>query len=184
MQGEQTRYISVDRLINQSTMDPDYVSVSEYVDTIAKGGSFSSERVTPLMLADVLDRDNAEALRLVGSIDTSENASLRYEVSDVMAWAQLGFHLADKLRGAVALERFRKAGEDADKAEAIACLEAALAHWDELIRITRPIYRDMPLTHYNHNSFDANPDNLFHWALIRDQVAEDVAIARKAVFEN
>ena len=184
LQGEQTRYISVDRLINQPTMDPDYVSVSEYVDTTAKGGSFSAERVTPLMLADDLDRDNAEALRLVGSIDTSGNASLRYEVSDVMAWAQLGFHLADKLRGAVALERFRKTGEAADKAEAIACLEAALAHWDELIRITRPIYRDMPLTHYNHNSFDANPDNLFHWALIRDEVAEDVAIARKAVFEN
>ena len=32
----------------------------------------------------------------------------------------------------------------------------------------------MKLTHYNGNSFDANPDNLFHWALIRDEVAQDL----------
>ena len=38
----------------------------------------------------------------------------------------------------------------------------------------------MRLTHYNHNSFDANPDNLFHWSLIRDEVARDVEIARTA----
>jgi hypothetical protein len=38
----------------------------------------------------------------------------------------------------------------------------------------------MRLTHYNHNSFDANSDNLFHWALIRDEVAQDVDLARAA----
>ena len=38
----------------------------------------------------------------------------------------------------------------------------------------------MPLTHYNHNAFDANPNNLFHWALIRDEVAQDVEVARAA----
>ena len=55
-----------------------------------------------------------------------------------------------------------------------------LAISDEVIRISRPIYRDMPLTHYNHNFFDANADNLFHWALIRDEVARDVEIARNS----
>jgi len=38
----------------------------------------------------------------------------------------------------------------------------------------------MPLTHYNHNSFDANHDNLFHWALVRDEVARDAEIARSS----
>ncbi len=47
-----------------------------------------------------------------------------------------------------------------------------------MIRITRPIYKDMKLTAYNGNSFDANPDNLFHWARIRDEVARDVEVAR------
>ena len=61
-----------------------------------------------------------------------------------------------------------------------ASVRRALAHWDEVIRITRPIYRDMPLTHYNHDGVEANPDNLFHWAWIRDQVARDVQVARDA----
>jgi hypothetical protein len=55
-----------------------------------------------------------------------------------------------------------------------------LAQWDQMIRISRPLYKDMPLTHYNHNSFDANPDNLFHWALVRDEVARDVETAQNA----
>ena len=57
---------------------------------------------------------------------------------------------------------------------------AALADWDQLGAKTRPLYRDMKLTHYNGNSFDANPQNLFHWALIRDEVAKDVDVARTA----
>jgi hypothetical protein len=32
----------------------------------------------------------------------------------------------------------------------------------------------------NGNSHDANPNNLFHWALIRDQVAADVEVARSS----
>jgi hypothetical protein len=39
----------------------------------------------------------------------------------------------------------------------------------------------MPLTHYNHNAFVANDDNLFHWALIREEVAQDIEIAKNAV---
>ena len=62
----------------------------------------------------------------------------------------------------------------------MAHLERAVAHWDEVVKITRPLYRDMPLTHYNHNFFHTNPDNLFHWALIRDEVAQDVEVARGA----
>ena len=34
--------------------------------------------------------------------------------------------------------------------------------------------------HYNHNFFVANDRNLFHWALVRDEVAADVTIARSA----
>ncbi len=59
-------------------------------------------------------------------------------------------------------------------------LQQALEFWDEVIEITRPLYRDMPLTHYNHKSHDANNDNLFHWALIRDEVASDIEIARRS----
>jgi hypothetical protein len=145
-----------------------------------KGATFPPGRVTPPALADLLERDNREALRLVAGIDARGDASLRYEVADVQAWAHLGLHLAEKLRGAVALETYRRRGGGGHQADALAHLERALAHWDEVVRITRPLYRDMKLTHYNHNFFVANGRNLFHWALIREEVAADVATARAA----
>ena len=180
LQGDYTKYISVDQLIGQPTMDPAYVGVADYVDTLAKGGSYPAGRITPPMLIDMLERDNREALRLVSAIDYGNDASLRYEVADVKTWANLGLHLAEKLRGAVALKTYRVSGGEANKQQAISHLEKAVAYWDEVVKITRPLYKDMRLTHYNHNFFVANDNNLFHWALIRDQVANDVKIARDA----
>jgi hypothetical protein len=180
LQGEYTKYISVDRLISQPTMASEYVSVKEYVETLLNGGSFEASRITPPILAEMLERDNREALRLVEGIETSRNASLIYEVADVKTWANLGLHLAEKLKGAIALHRYRLSGDEEDKQNAIGHLQKALEYWDEVIKITRTIYRDMRLTHYNHNSFEANGDNLFHWALVRDEVARDVEIARSS----
>ena len=178
LQGESMSYISVDRLISQPTMDPAYVSVKDYVDTVSRGSSFGAGRVTPPVLIAMLERDNNEALRLVQDIDTTGNTSLMYEVADVKVWANLGLHLAEQLRGALALQTYRLRGEAENKREAVTHLQRALDYWDAVIKITRPIYRDMPLTHYNRNSRDANDDNLFHWARIRDQVARDVEIAK------
>jgi hypothetical protein len=180
LQGEYTKYISVDRLISQPTMASEYVSVKDYVETLLGGGSFEAGRVTPPILAEMLERDNREALRLVEGIDTSGNASLMCEVADVKTWANLGLHLAEKLKGAVALHSYRLTGDEEKKEETIGHLQKALGYWDEVIRITRPIYRDMRLTHYNNNSFEANENNLFHWALVRDEVARDVEIARSS----
>ncbi|MCF3650683.1 hypothetical protein [Synoicihabitans lomoniglobus] len=180
LQGETTKYIGVDALIKQGTMASEYVSVGDYVTATLAGESFAAERITPPVLIGLLERDNREALRLVESVDTTGNATLRYEVADIQTWAHLGLHLAEKLRGAVALQRFRLAGDPADQQAAIGHLERALAAWDEVIAITRPLYRDMRLTHYNHNSFERNDDNRFHWALIRDEVAADVTVAREA----
>jgi hypothetical protein len=180
LQGEETHYIGVDALIHQPTLDPDYVSVADYVKTMRAGGNFAAGKVTPDKLAALLQRDNQAALALVARIDTRGDASLMYEVADVRAWANLGLHLAEKLRGAIALENYRAAGKTTDRRHAIEHLKKALAYWDTLIAITRPIYKDMKLTHYNGNSFDANPRNLFHWALIRDEVAHDVTVAETA----
>jgi hypothetical protein len=149
------------------------------VKAVQAGKSFGPDRITPLRLADLLERDCLEAIGLVQKIDTTDNASLRYEVADVEAWALLGTHLAKKLRGAVALATYRLTGDEAVRQKAISHLTAALADWDQLVAVTRPIYRDMKLKHYNGNSFDANPQNLFHWALIRDEVARDVDVARR-----
>ncbi len=180
LQGDSVKYISVGNLINHPTMDKDYVSITEYVDALLAGRSFGDSMITPPILADMLEQDNRIALELVENKKTDENASLMYEVADIKTWANLGLHLAEKLRGAVALQTYRKSGGAKNKQAAVKHLQNALEYWDEVVRITRPIYEDMPLTHYNHNFFTANEDNLFHWALIRDEVAQDVEIAKSS----
>ena len=176
-------YIGADNLIEHEVLDPAYVSVADYVDTTVNGQAFDAERITPPILADQLEADSREALRLVDGIDTSGDTALMYEVADVKTWAHLGLHLAEKIRGATALQTYRQAGGEDNKVRAVAHLENALAQWDEVIAITRPIYRDMLLTHMIGRSSDLQPDAPFHWELLRPQVAADVEAARSADFQ-
>ncbi|WP_439133324.1 hypothetical protein [Pseudomaricurvus sp.] len=179
--GDRTMdYISVDRLIQRPVLDPAYVSIADYVDTVIKGNTFSDDRVTPLDLAKQLESDCRAALQLVEGIDTSHNVALMYEVADVQAWSHLGLHLAEKIRGGVALQMYRQNGGEEKKLQAIDHLENALAQWDEVIGVTRPIYKDMRLTHLIGSSKNLNPDGYFHWELIRPHVAEDVEVAKQA----
>lgn len=174
-------YISIERLIKQPVTDPDYVSVADYVKKMAEGGGFESNKITPPKLAQMLERDCNRALSLVKNINTSTNKALFYEVADIKVWANLGLHLAEKLRGAVALQTYREKGGTQNKQQAIAHLTRALQFWDVVISITRPIYNDMPLVHYSEQDgkhWKENDHLRFHWALIRPDVAKDLEIAK------
>jgi hypothetical protein len=182
--GDDTQYISVDHLIDHPTLDPDYVSVKDFVEKGAFEGLFAKDEITPPILINMLEEDCNRALSLVENINTEHNTSLMYEVADIKTWSYLGLHLAEKLKGAIGLQTYRNKGGEENKQNAVDHLKKALGHWDEVIKITRPIYKDMPLTHYNASSHDRNDDNLFHWALIRPEVARDVEIAKGATFER
>lgn len=180
LQGDYTKYISVEQLINHPTMASEFVAVGDYVEATTAGQRFAPQQITPPELAAQLIQDNQQALQLVKDIKVKGNATLLYEVADIKIWANLGLHLAEKLTGAVALKQFQVTGDKAQQQLAIKHLQQALAYWDEVINISRPLYKDMKLTHYNHNFFDANDDNLFHWALIRDEVRADIEMARNS----
>lgn len=182
--GDSTKYISVRRLMSHPPLAPDYVSVENYIKTTDQGGSFPDDKITPPVLVKMLNDDCRKAMKLVNKIETKGNASLMYEVSDIRTWAYLGLHLAEKLEGAMDLQRFYISGNEKDRKNSIGHLEKALDHWDSVIGITRPIYKDMPLTHYNGSSHDRNDNNLFHWARIRPEVAYDIEIAKNAVKEK
>jgi hypothetical protein len=179
-------YISVDRLTRQPPFDPDYVSVAEYVQTIAEGKSFGQERIIPPDLADMLERDCNKALDLVKDIVVDKNKALLYEVADIKAWSYLGLHFAEKMRGAIALQAYRTQGGEENKQKAIAYLEKGLQYWDHVIAVTRPLYKDMPLVHYtqqngsNTTQWRENDHLRFHWELIRPDVANDIEIAKKS----
>jgi hypothetical protein len=180
-------YISVDRQINQPSLDTNYVSVQEYVKAVSSSDSFEKERITPPVLAEMLTKDCNKALDLVKNIDLSKNASLMYEVADVKAWANLGLFLAEKLKGAVTLQTYRLNGGEENKQNAIKYLENALHFWDTVISITRPIYQDMPLVHYSEQdgkSWKENDHLRFHWELLRPDVVKDIEIARDSIINT
>ena len=170
----------MERLIVQRPLLPDRLSVQEFVAKRA-AGELPSGAMTPLLLADRLERDSRRALLLVRGIDTSRNPSLRYEVADVKTWANLGLYYAEKLRGAVALQTYRTVGGEPDKRAAVAHLERSLAFWDEVIAITGPLYKDMPLAHYNPPDNRRNDNNLFHWRRLRPAIARDVETVKASV---
>ena len=182
---KRVEYISVDRLINQPVLDPDYVSVADYVKKNMAGEKFEKNKITPPVLSRLLEQDCTKALALVQKVSTTGNKALAYEVADIKAWSNLGLHLAEKLKGAVALQTYRLKGNEQLKHTAIQHLENALKFWDTVVGITRPLYNDMPLVHYSEQDgkhWRENDHLRFHWQTIRADVAKDVEVAKQAVY--
>lgn len=170
-------YISVDRLIHQPPLDSDYISIADYVRNPATG------KFTPPQLAQQLEKDCRQALAIVNRINTKNNKALLYEVADIKAWACLGLHFAEKIRGGIALQRYRTLGDGKYKDAAILHLQKALTYWDSIISITRPLYNDMPLVHYSQQGGKECKENYnlkFHWDKLRADVVNDIEISRKA----
>ncbi len=183
--AKRVEYISVDWQIRQPPIDPDYVSVLEYINTVFSGGSFDKTKITPPTLIKMLEADCNRALNLVKNIKTMNNASLNQEVADVKVWANLGLYFAEKLKGAISLQTYRVKGGEENKLHAIKHLESALRYWDVVVSITRPIYDDMPLVHFSEQDgkhWKENDHLRFHWEHLRPEVAKDIEIAKNASF--
>lgn len=184
LSGRTMQYIGVEALMAQKVLDPDYVSVADYVIAAREGRSFPASRITPPILADQLEADSRAALRLVDTIEPGNDLALAYEVADIRTWSHLGLHLAAKIRGAVALQTYRSGGDPAAKQQAAAYLKTALSEWDEVIAITEPLYKPMLLTHFTGQSSAINPDAQFHWKSVRPEVVRDIRLAQEAVPER
>jgi hypothetical protein len=186
-EAKRVEYISVDWQIRQPPIDPDYVSVLEYVNTVASGGTFDKSKITPPVLASLLESDCNKTLNLVKNFKTANNPSLHQEVADVKIWANLGLYFAEKLKGAVSLQTYRTNGGEENKQKAVKHLENALRYWDVVVNITRPLYNEMPLVHFSEQDgkhWKENDHLRFHWEHLRPEVAKDVEIAKNAVVEN
>jgi hypothetical protein len=133
-------FLTLDRLRRCKSVDADWMGIEEYAKTGAQKG-----RLAPPAVADQIEADAQEALKLVEKLDPSY-CPLAYEVADIRAWAYLGLYFAGKIRAAVALG----AG---DKARALTLLEAAVKQWDKLVATTDPLYRPIPLEHLGKTPF-------------------------------
>ncbi len=182
-QTKRVEYVSVDRLINQPPLDTDFVSIAEFVKNKIAGKSFSSDRITPTDLINMLEKDCNKAIKLVRNINTGNNKALIYELSDIRTWAFLGLHLAEKIRAGIALQTYREIGNEENKKNAVKHLEHALRFWNIVVGITSPLYKEMPLVHLSEQdgkTWQENDHLRFHWKLLIPDVERDIQIAKDA----
>jgi hypothetical protein len=173
-------FISVDELIDNPPLDPDYVSIKEFVEGQLSGKAFPTEAVTPPLLADALERDGRQALELLRPLET-EDPTLLHEIADVRAWSYLSLYFAEKIRGGMALHKSRKTG-DSDRSQAILHLRKAAGHWEQVIGVTEPYLDSIPLLHFGDDFYYwkfEKPVSRFSWKAFRDQVQRDIELAGK-----
>lgn len=160
--------LSLKTLSTREPMDPNYMSIPEFLaDETA-----STNKISPIALADSIDEFCFKALSQVKSIDISQNVDLLNEVSDIKAWAYLGCYFSNKLRAAVEYQKFKQTNNADNLKKAIEWLEKATKNWDDLVNVTTPIYEPMPLMH---NTFRNNKNDLFHWSMVQKQVNDELA---------
>ena len=173
-------FISIDEFINHETLDPRMLSIPAYVSAVVNKETIPSDRITPLALADFSEQDSRQALEAVASLRSQVDAfsgALVSELDDVTVWSYLGLYLADKLRAGVALERYRKTGDTAEKQQAVKLLEQCLNHWDRVIAFTKDRY--LPTPHVSTQNY-GDDYQVFSWELLRPQVVRDIQLAKEA----
>jgi hypothetical protein len=162
------RFFDIENIIKHPVLDTKYINIADFV---AAGGVAPAGKISPLALADELERDMAEAQRLASTVRAGKKISptLDAELADIDAWSAHGRYFAAKLRGGVALATFRQTREAARQTEAIAQLEKAAACWRELAAAA---------TRFNKPRMPHNAGEIFSWARFFPEVDRDIAIAR------
>ena len=168
-------FITLDELINFPTLDPQYLNVNTFVKMLNREEPMGADLITPLVLADSLDVLSEAAMKLIATIEVEENASLAYEVGDIQIWSALATYFADRLRGATAFEQFRLSKEESKREKALTHLEDAVAHWQEVITYSEPLYDPVPALIYIKNQEETH----FHWSHYLDDVQADLTYVKE-----
>jgi hypothetical protein len=174
-EGETGRaeFISAERLIEHPTLDTAILNIDQYTSMIAGNMAIPDNKTTPIEWAEELEEQARKALNLVEGIDPVDN-TMRYELADLKIWGNLGMYFSEKIKGATALSLYRKTNDEEQKTAAIRHLENALSYWEEIVEISEPIYKEMPVVHLNQRE-----DKYFHWSKLVGEVEKDLETARK-----
>lgn len=164
------KLISLKDMADKDPMDPSYLSIDNF---LANEKNISKDKITPLHLADSLEKICNQALKEVSSISTTQNVDLLYEVSDIKAWSHLGLYFSNKLRAATEYKRFKKSNDKKDLDKAINWLTKATNNWHTLVEVTTPVYKPVPLTHFCEND-EEYKELYFHWSIVETQVIDEL----------
>jgi len=126
---------------DEDGQSPRLMSVKAFVADEAAAG-----RLTPIQVAEAIERDAATGLRSVEDLAGGPDKDLRSTLQDIRAMAALGQYYAAKIRGAVDLARYQKSGARADHDQARVHLQAAADSWRQYAALWSAQYVSQILT--------------------------------------
>jgi hypothetical protein len=174
-------FISVEELICHETLDPALLSIGEFCRLEAENTPVPVSRISPLELADQLEQDGNNAIRIMEDLKGTRvfnDPNGLSEAQDVLTWSYLSLYFGEKLRGAVALQRFRLTGNN--KTQAISHLQKALEYWKKVSECTKNRYKTAPLVSLPGSQGE---DMFFSWEKFLPEVERDIKIAESAIRE-
>ncbi|QMW04382.1 hypothetical protein [Spirosoma foliorum] len=179
-QDNVSSFISINELIDHSTLEPTYLSIKEYVNqTLAKKG-IPKAKLSPLKLADLLDADSKTVLQRLEQVRSGASPTLTCELADLETWAYLSRYFADKLRAAVSLQTYRLTKDKTHQQKAITYLNQCVTHWRKVSEITGSHYHEVPYTEGYISKETAYKDSQrFLWSNYLPQVEHDIALAQE-----
>ncbi len=129
------------------------------------------QAVTPMEVADALQRYAHNTLALLGDLRTADrpDRELQRTLGDLEAMAHLGYYYAAKIRAAVALAQFDREGQRNQQEAAVRHLEEALAHWKRYAAIAGSQYKPQLLNRIGYVDLHQ----------ITEYVEKDIAMARQ-----
>jgi hypothetical protein len=164
------KLIPLTDMADKVPMDQAFMSIADFLATennIPKG------KISPLHLADSVEHICNQVIKELSTIKMGKNVDLLYEVSDMKAWANLGFYFSNKLRTAVEYKRYKTSNDKKDLEKAISWLTKATASWHNLVEVTTPVYKPVELTHFCEN--EGEPKDLkFHWSIVEKEVKQEL----------
>jgi hypothetical protein len=167
-------FISIEEMIKHETLDTGYVNIEDYCRQEREGLPIGEDYITPPELARKLQIQCSLALEIINNLREAGNEpALSSELDDLETWCHLGFYFADKLMAGVSLENYRLGGYSGDREDALEYLDACIEHWDNVVRMTRDRYRDMPYVSMGHHNQRWPEFQAFHWEHFRDEVIRD-----------
>src|SRR3954451_5056731 len=109
---------------------PRLMSVQAFVAGEAPAG-----RLTPLEVADRMDRLAADGVQRISTVRAAGEPDLQDTLGDIRAMAALGRYYAARIRGAVDVARYDQANDTSAHARARTALQSAAEHWREYARL-------------------------------------------------
>jgi hypothetical protein len=172
---DKSPFISLEELIYHETLDPTYLSISEYCSLKVNNIPINDKLVTPLTLAMNVQQECDSAIAILNELRSfSYMPTLKSEFDDLEIWCHLGHYLADKIRAGVSAELYLLSKQSGDKMQAIKYIEECINHWGKVIQLTEEHYKPMPYVSMGHHEPKWPEFTAFHWKLFLKDVKHDL----------